>query len=236
MIKIGIVEDEREIFEQEKAFFELFETENEGVKFEIEYFRNASEFFSKYDFSFDAVFFDIDLDGENGMKAAKALRARDKKIIILFITNLAQYALKGYEVDTFDFLVKPVTYNVFRLKIKRLTDRIKARTNDDDELRLKVDNSFYRIKFNEIRYVEVSGHKIIYHTTNGDITAYGSMKKVESDLIRASFIKCNQCYLVNPAFIVSVEGYVLTVGTEKLQISRPKRKEVMNAMMKYMSN
>lgn len=94
MIKIGIVEDEKEIFEQEKAFFELFETENEGVKFEIEYFRNASDFFSKYDFSFDAVFFDIDLDGENGMKAAKALRARDKKIIYFLSQTLRSMRLK----------------------------------------------------------------------------------------------------------------------------------------------
>ena len=235
MIKIAIVEDEKETFEKEKDLFLRYQKEHDNVSFEIIHFESASEFLNTYDFSFDAVTFDIDLNGENGLKAARVLRRRDKDVVIFFVTNLAQYAVKGYEVEALDFLVKPVSYEVFKLKMKRFIERIHSRSKDERELNLKSDNSFFRVKFKDIRYVETSGHKVIYHTTGSDVTVYGSMKKAEEELKDANFIKCNQCYLVNPAFVLSVDGYVLTVGEDKLQISRPQRKNVMNAMMKYMS-
>ena len=97
MIKIAIVEDE--IKEQENLLACLKELQQqEMVSLETQTFSNASSFLEAYRHNFDIVFFDIEMDGLNGMDAAKELRQLDKSVIIIFVTNLAQMAVKGYEV------------------------------------------------------------------------------------------------------------------------------------------
>lgn len=62
---------------------------------------------------------DIAMPQMNGLETAKRLRAVDKNVCLIFITTLAQYAIKGYEVDALDFLIKPVRFDLFSIKLEK---------------------------------------------------------------------------------------------------------------------
>ena len=80
-----------------------------GETLAIEVIGSAFEFLGSHQ-PCDLIFMDIDMPGITGMEAAQALRAHDEKTPLVFVTNLSQYAVKGYEVDALGFLVKPVSY------------------------------------------------------------------------------------------------------------------------------
>lgn len=92
----------------------------------------------------------------------------------------------------------------------------------------------YRISASRIKYIEVSNHTLIYHTTEGNFSSPGNLRDVEERLSSAQFIRCNRCYLVNLAFVRAVRGYTLVLDMDELQISRPKRAAVLEALNNYL--
>ena len=89
------------------------------------------------------------------------------------MTNLAQYAVKGYEVRAFDFVVKPVSYYNFMLKFSAALDNLEL--NKDTEIWIKSKEGRVRLMASRIIYVEVLKHYLTYHTKDGDFTALGSI-------------------------------------------------------------
>lgn len=233
MFKIAIVEDNEAASDKLKGFLERFASENEE-NFEITVFRDAAGFLDGYRQIYDMVFMDIELPGINGLEAARRMRAADKKITLIFVTNMARFAVKGYEVDAADYLVKPVHYGDFELKLKRII----TRHREADEAILVVRQSgFLRLLLREIRYVEVRGHKLIFHTETGEVTGGGTLLKTEEKLQGKGFLRCNKCYLVNQRHIIAVDGYILKMtGGEEIQISRPRKKAFMSELAESMGN
>lgn len=101
MIRIAIVEDETEIAETLKSYLKKFFSSLNTDIF-TKHFDNAIKFLDQYRFDFDLVFMDINLPGIDGMRATKELREKDRNVTVIFVTSLAQYAIKGYEVNAFD--------------------------------------------------------------------------------------------------------------------------------------
>lgn len=116
---------------------------------------------------------DIELPDGNGMEIARRLRKTNKRTLIIFVTNLAQYAVKGYEVRAFDFVVKPVSYYNFMLKFSAALDNLEL--NKDTEIWIKSKEGRVRLPASRIIYVEVLKHYLTYHTKDGDSTALGSI-------------------------------------------------------------
>ena len=75
---------------------------------------------------YDIVFMDIELPGINGMEAAHRLREIDQQVILIFVTNMAQFAVKGYEVDALDYIIKPAQYGPLSIKLDRAAQRWRA--------------------------------------------------------------------------------------------------------------
>lgn len=200
---------------------------------QVKWFRSGSEFLSAYKPVYDIVLMDIMLPGLNGMDTARHLRTMDKNVVLIFITNMAQYAVKGYEVDAIDFIVKPVLYPIFTVKIKRALALCVKRQAQD--LLLSVSDGMFRTSSSRIKYVETcAGHNLIYHTVDGNLEAIGSLKQVEEQLQGAPFFRCNRCYLVNLAYVEAVQGATVVVDGEELQISRPKRSAFIEALNTYL--
>ena len=106
----------------------------------------------------------------------------------------------------------------------------------DDELDGKLDRRVrleYRLPLNEINYVEISAHNIIFHTTEGPVQSYGTLKDVSCELDGKGFALCNRCYLVNLRRVKYIDGYTVKVGDEELQISRPQKKSFAEAFKKF---
>ena len=107
MLDIAIVDDEHSERERLKACLAYVE-EQQGVSFSVQEYESADQFLMMFEQQFDIVFLDIQFSqGMDGMNAARQLRKTDPSVLLIFVTNLAQMALHGYEVDALDFVVKP---------------------------------------------------------------------------------------------------------------------------------
>lgn len=228
---VAIVEDTQTEADTLKEYFSRYSAEK-GIEFKIAHFPSAEQFLEKYNPIYDLVLMDIGLPGMGGMEAAGRLRELDDTVTLIFVTNMAQFAVRGYEVDAFDFVVKPVSYSNFALKLQRALNKLGTRK--DTEVIISISDGLYRISSSQIKYIEISGHKMIYHTTNGTIKAYGNLKEIESILNGRMFVRCNSCYLVNLNFVHAIRGYIVAVDTDELQISRPRKKAFVQAVNDYL--
>lgn len=112
MIHIAIVEDEESYVRQLLEYIERFQQEHfQEIKTSI--FRDGDEILEKYSADYDIILMDIQMQFVDGMTAAEKIREMDKSVILMFITNMTSYAVKGYEVDALDYMVKPVEYFSF---------------------------------------------------------------------------------------------------------------------------
>ena len=117
---IAVVEDDGKWIKTLREFFAVF-SKNENLNCNIKVFTSGEDFLNCYKGEqFEMVFMDIDLPGLNGMQTAKKLRELDGNIAIIFVTNLAQYAVEGYEVNAFDFIVKPFDIELLIKRIREL--------------------------------------------------------------------------------------------------------------------
>lgn len=180
---------------------------------------------------FDVVFMDIDLPNMNGMEAARRMRERDKQAILIFTTNLSQYAIQGYEVDAMDYMLKPVTYPLFELKMHRALQLCKQRRSVDVVINTR--GGFVRVSSAAILYVEIYNHHILYHTLDGDYASYGTMKQVVSALPKSGFFRTTASYVVNLRHVQKVEGLETCVADRRIPISRLRKKEFMQAMTSF---
>lgn len=115
-IKVIIVEDEKDAADLLQQYLVRY-GETKGVEFDVRRYSDVTSFLAGYNNSTDLIFMDIELPDGDGMSAIAKIRERDNEVTVIFVTNLSQYAVKGYEVRAFDFIVKPVSYSNFSIKL-----------------------------------------------------------------------------------------------------------------------
>lgn len=229
-MNIAVVEDETLAAQSLRDKIERYSKEF-GCEFNVVRFPNAQEFLRDYKAIYAVVFMDIQMPKMNGMDAAFKLRELDKSVSLVFITSLMQYAQKGYEVDAVGYLLKPVGYYDFSLKFRKALDTYVM--NAEHSLVLEVAGGMRRISCDKLMYVEIIKHRLYYHTVDGVAETTGVLSAAEKELEAFGFLRCNNCYLVNPRFVVDVKGSVVTVGTEKLTVSRPRRAAFLTKLAEF---
>lgn len=179
------------------------------------------------------MFMDIDMPYLDGMSAARKLREADQSVCIIFVTNLARFAVQGYEVSAFDFMVKPLSYSDFSAKLPRVMRHIGSGKNIKSVIVSSGSNTV-RIAVGDVLYVEVMNHKLLYHMTDRVIESYGTLKKVEELFGDPLFVRCNKCYLVNLRCVSAIEDGYAVVGGDRLLISYPRRAPFTQALADYL--
>lgn len=231
MINVAIVDDE--LAERQKIC-ECLEFMEKGEKqFFVRQFESADEFLVKYEPIYDIIFMDIQMRGTNGINAAASLRKIDKTVIIIFVTNMAQLAVKGYEVDALDFVVKPINKLTFALKFKRALGRLA--NQPDDKILIKSEGDLLSVSAKAVRYAEVDGHYIVYQTPDGEYREYTTLSAAEKKLnANGIFERCNRGQLVNLRYVTAIKkDFVIVDGTE-LVIARTQRNAFIKAFADYM--
>jgi DNA-binding LytR/AlgR family response regulator len=235
MVQIAIVEDDFATQGLLWEYLRRYEKENSEA-FEITLFRDGAEIVQNYQPRFDIILLDVQMETMDGFTAAKHIRGADERVILIFITNMGQYAIKGYEVDALSYLLKPVPYFAFSREINRSLQRLqKYRTK---HLTLPHEGQpheggFTRLDMMEILYVERDRHRVSVHTKNRVYSAVGTIKEMEAKLEGGHFFRCNSGYIVNMAHVTEVKDNFVLVGKYRLPISRPKKRAFMTALTDY---
>ena len=124
LIHIAIVEDEPLFVGQLTEYIRRYEKDS-GRRIKITTFADGEDITDDYRGGYDIILMDIQMRFMDGMTAAEKIRTLDHEVIIMFITNMIQYAVRGYEVDAMDYVVKPVEYFAFSQKLDKAIGRIK---------------------------------------------------------------------------------------------------------------
>ena len=232
MIKIAIVEDEKSIAEGLFNFLDRYAEEND-IKIQVKYFPCTTEFLTQYD-GFDIVLMDIEFKNDmNGIEASRKLRKLDSVVTLIFVTSFEQFAVRGYEVHAFDFIVKPVVYSDFSLRMTRALQHVSK--EEPDTINIMVKGGVKILSVKSIKYIEVIKHKLIFHTVEEVFECNGSLGDMEKQLSPKGFVRCNHCYLVNLWYVRGVDGFSIDLDGEKIAISQSKRKEFMSALNRYLA-
>lgn len=230
MIKIAIVEDESIYAKQLQDYLKQYEREKSEI-FEISLFSDGDEIVHKYNPQFDIILMDVEMGFMDGMSAAEEIRKVDTEVVIIFITNMPQYAIRGYAVDALDYVLKPVSYFAFSQRLSRAIGRMKKRENK--MITVSIRGGTARLDTANIFYIESQGHTLFFYTVNGCYEAFGTMKEMEKKLEEMNFYRGNKGYLINLAYVESIkESYAIVKG-EKLLLSRARKKAFMEALTRY---
>ena len=231
LIRVAIVEDDGAERERLRACLRWLE-ESEGLRFHVTEFSSGTAFIGSFEPGYDLVFMDIEMPGMDGMETARALRKMDASVLLIFVTNMAQYAIAGYEVDALDFILKPVNRYSFAIKMKRAAARIPKRI--EEYVTVKTEGELRQLPIASVRWLDIDGHYVVYHTADGDFEEYGTLKEAYGKLNRPSFVFVNRSCLVNLYHVSAVSKNSVTVGDRQLDISRPQRKSFLAAMSDFM--
>ncbi len=230
MYEIAIVEDNAAEAARLTQYLERFSKEN-GTELEAVLFKNAHAFMDAFRYQFDIVFMDIELPGISGMDTARWLRERDGTVTLIFVTHLMQYAVNGYEVDALDYIVKPVEYPTFALKMRRAVQQ--REILQDREVTLDTREGMIRVSAEKIKYVEIYNHHIYYHLTDGDYEGYGTLKQVEERLPDRGFFRCNSSCIVNLRYVEQLKGPDIYIDGKALGLSRLRKKDFLAALLSW---
>lgn len=231
MIQIAIVEDDRMYSDQLEAYLHKYEAEY-GETFEISTFTDGDAIVSTYQSQYDIILMDVEMRFMNGMSAAEEIRRMDKEVVIIFITNMPQYAIRGYAVEALDYILKPVSYFAFSQRLGRAINRMKKR--EQKSLVLPVKGGVVRLPVNSILYLESQGHNLIYHTTTGEYLSSGTMKDAEEALKDLHFFRGSKWYLINLQQVQGMgDGCAKLKSGQDVPLSRSRRKEFMEALAQH---
>lgn len=229
-MKIAIVDDDPKDRRSVELLVRKYFAE-EGQDCDIALFEDAVSFLKSYRYEYQLIILDIDMPGLGGIDASKKLRERDPDVVLMFVTNMPQYALDGFSVDAVDYIVKPVSYPEFRLKMMKAMRYICAGL--DRRIAIRTTDGTMQIAASDIRYIESQLHYVIFHTVNGNLRARASLRDIEPKLSDLPFARCSASYLVNLRFVDSMHGDDLVVGGDLLRISRGKKQEFLSAFTRY---
>ena len=229
MLNIAIIEDEQDFRDTLKQFTERYAQErNEQIS--TVFFPDGMTFLEQYHGEYDIVLMDILMPHMNGMETAHRLRALDSDVVLVFITSMAQYAIKGYDVNASAFLVKPTSYQSLALTLDRMR-KILARRGD---VSITVDqrDGTRILNIRDITYIEVFNHILVFHTVDATYETYGSLSKYENDRRFSSFIKISKSHIVNCAYITDIGDDTISVFGERLPLTRRRKKECLEKIAK----
>ena len=226
-MRFAVVEDEEKERERLSSFLRKY-----SEQAEIRCFASAVDFLTDYTADYDLVFMDIDMPYLDGLSAARKLRETDREVCLIFVTNMARYAIRGYEVSAFDFIVKPVEEGSLALKMDRVMRHLGTR--EARSVVIRSGENLIRVVVKELLYVEIQRHRISYHLPDRTIPSYGTLKSVEELLEDPLFVRCNSCYLVNLRHVNAIEDGYAVVGKERLLISAPRKAAFGKALVDYL--
>lgn len=234
MLKIAVCDDEKNI-----RSYLISLIREQDIKCEIAEYAFAEEYLSD-DTEYDLLFLDIELDGSgsgmDGIGLARQIREREqgRQPVIIFVTGHEKYVYDAFDVDAFQYLVKPVDEQKFIEIFRRAQDKILSEAEQRKKtLVIRHGGASKAIPLDNIYYMESQGHKIMLYTIDGKTEYYARIGELEEEL-RGRFCRIHKGYLVN---LGCVDEYskteILLTNGDRLPLSKYKYEDFVKAYLRF---
>lgn len=230
MITIALVDDDDADAEVTASMIDRY-FDGDASRYAVTRFADGDSLLRNYKASFDLMFLDVEMPGTDGVTVARRLRVVDDQTVLVFTTKMAQYAVEGYDVDAIGYLLKPLNYYAFAIKMRKAEDIVARRRSVTVPLTVGSETVF--VPSADIRYVEVLDHALLYHTGEGICKVWASLKDAAETLEPVGFVPVSRYCLVNLEWVRAVHGDDVDVDGERVRVSRSRRKSLMQALAAY---
>ncbi|MBX2875775.1 MAG: LytTR family DNA-binding domain-containing protein [Saprospiraceae bacterium] len=165
----------------------------------------------------DLLFLDIQMPDLKGTDFAELIAKSNTKVI--FTTAYSEYALKGFELNALDYLLKPITFNRFLSAVEKFPKREIRDYVSAKPIVIKSGYDLYKVSPQEILYIESNGEYVHYHLKNRKkITAHQSLSKLLPTL-PDFFLRVHRSYIVNGQHVSSLKGRKLLLKDLTIPVS-----------------
>jgi two-component system response regulator LytT len=233
LIRIAICDDEKHMSAHIRTMAsDFFRKKNREIQFRI--FTSGEELLN-YDGQIDILFLDIQMTGMDGLETARKLRADKFRGFLIFITVLKEMVFQSFEVQAYDYLVKPVDEKQFGKTMERLYTSMQNAS--EDSLLVQKGYEVHIIREDEIVFCEIIDRKIYLNLTSGEVVDYYErIENLESKL-DSHFFRCHRSYLINLKHLKGYKnGTAYMDNGKEVPVSRLRRKEFSGVVLQYMKN
>ena len=233
MIRIAICDDEKHMSDHIRAMAsDFFRKKNREIQ--LRTFLSGEDLLN-YDGQIDILFLDIQMKGMDGLETARKLRADKFRGFLIFITVLKEMVFQSFEVQAYDYLVKPVDEKQFGKTMERLYTSMQ----NASEGNLLVQQGYERriVPKDEIVFCEIIDRKIYLNLTSGEVVDYYErIENLESKL-DSHFFRCHRSYLINLKHLKGYKnGTACMDNGKEVPVSRLRSKEFSSVVLQYMKN
>lgn len=230
-MRIGICDDEKELRTSLRRVIEQ-EAQLNGLEYKVCEYGSGEEMLRALEKDAPALLFlDIEMDGIDGMEAARAIRKTRKDTVIIFVTAYPDFVFQGYEVHAFHYILKPYKEEkikeVFRMALEELN------LQAEQYYAVEQKSGTLRLRLKEVHYFQSDRKKVTADTENGKIEFYGKLRDIEAALPNY-FIRIHNRYLVNLNYVTKVESSQCICAGEILPVSRGCKQDFAVAFAKRM--
>ncbi|MCI8724085.1 MAG: response regulator transcription factor [Ruminococcus sp.] len=231
MIRIAICDDEKHMSDHIRAMAsDFFRKKNREIC--LRTFSSGEELLS-YDGQIDILFLDIQMKGMDGMETARKLRDSKFRGFLVFITVLKEMVFQSFEVQAYDYLVKPVEEKQFEKTMERLYASMQ--NAGEDSLLVQKGYEGRIIREEEIIFCEVIDRKIYLNLASGEVVDYYERIENLETKLGSHFFRCHRSYLINLKHLKGYKnGTACMDNGKEVPVSRLRRKEFSGVVLQYM--
>ncbi|RRK36975.1 DNA-binding response regulator [Schaedlerella arabinosiphila] len=229
---IAVVDDEKAIREHIRGLVEERQPESR-----IEAYATGEELFASGK-RFDIVFLDIQMEGMNGIEAARSLREKNTNLgvgdtVLVFITGIKDYVFDAFDLYAFQYLLKPIDEGKFAEVLERA---VREATKKKERRVLFIKSRNLTLDQSEILYIESRAKKVEIHTVRQTIEIYAAMDELEGQL-GDEFYRCHRAYIVNMDCITEYDSESITLTNgDRVYLTKKKYGEFVKAYMWHLQN
>ena len=178
----------------------------------------------------DLLFLDIEMPDMSGLDFLESAQNAPKVIIT---SAYERYALRGYEFDVVDYLLKPISFSRFLKSVNKAHALMESTSKSEEPVYIfvKTEKQLKRLYLKEIQFIEGMENYIVIHTLTSKEIVHLRLKSILETLPAQIFMQVHRSFIVNLSYVQAIEGNLLIIGEHKIPVSRPLREEVYKSIV-----